>query len=1731
MIHRQPSQPSSPSPSRAESESSSSRSRRRRRRNNPSKRRGHRRLQVQGLEQRQLLAADAISNIGATANYVDACMPRNIGPAVPALNAAEAERFDATGTNNFFGGAEFVNLGTRPSQRDTVNLSGTTGFEAGEAIGGFSNDIDIYRFDLQAGDILDISVTDSLLSYDVFLPNQQSWFSIVDNQASFPGGNNVPISFYPRCSPLQTEGNAVYAQVVPETGTYYLLVSAESTTTSYTVGLRAYRPAIESAPVGTEQIVFLDFDGGVFPRDLFNLSAGGDGTVPLGGVFRVPSLQQTLLDVGVNFSGPGDINDVIQVAVDRMESVFNELEASGINGSFANSGLPGSYGIRILNSLQHADPTNDPALRPYTTKIVVGGTAATYGFSTIGVAQSIDVGNFDLDEYGIIQIDSSYAAATSFPRGAGSSELDALGTLVGSVIAHEAGHLFGMRHTDPANLTPSLSDTGGAVGDVLGVGPDGIFGTADDVELFFQNDIFDINEGIIGRQYVREAMAHVLSTGRAGSAGGGTGLTGRVFNDVNGDGIGTTDPGLAGVTVFVDLDGDRVLDPAETRVVTDASGNFLLPSVGSTQTVVAVAPTNFAATTPVAVLASSSSVAFGFSQVDPDVTGFKYSDVNGNGVFDAGVDAGIAGAYIYADIDGDNEPDLGEPFAITAADGSYKLNLPVLNREYAIRDLAAPGLVRTEPAPPSDEHLIFYTGAPVANKNFGGRPALDFGDAPDSYLTSGPTGPSHGIRAGLTIGTLVDGESQALVSANADGDDLLGDDEDGVSIATPISTTAAGAFDVDLVNTTGQTGYLSVWVDLNGNDSFDPSEKVLSDAALGTGTHTVVVPAASAAGDSFARFRYSLTPGLGVGGAAATGEVEDHAIRIVADPTALANNDSFVLPGRFSPTDPALRLNVLANDLSSAGQPLEILTTGLSTSVGQVSVSNDPVGQQALLFTPPVGYAGPATLTYTVRSPGGLTDTATVNVSLSFLSSTPIALDDTFRVPVNSSQYPLNVLENDQASTVPGGISIASVQPFGSQGGSLQIVENSQSIRYTPVPGFRGAETFMYTVTDSNGNLDTAQVTLVSAPDADADDQMAFRIDVLDANNDIPRSTVQEGERFRVRVSVDDLRPGRQTSPNLDPQGVAAAFLDLLYTSELVQPTNGNQADSFPFDIEFGPLFEVGTFQGGTSSAPGVLDEVGSTQPLTFLDQNSPNFPDTFHAGFAELFTVTFEATDTGIAIFQADPADSNETLLIDPQNVLQQPIPFNLQRLGSFELDIVPAGDSFPVAIDDAYNTGIDSFVQTITPGVASGLRVTENDIIGAGDVVTSLSVVTQPANGTAVFNDAGTPADRSDDFVEYTPDFGHQGYDTFTYSRTVNSPQYGLVTSQAEVSVVTGQVPNPVVNFELSLVDEFGSPINEVRVGDRFGVQIETEDLRLAPGQINTVFAGFMDILYDAGNLSTTDQITGDRFDFDVEFDPQFLQNSSIGTDSRPGLIDEFGAIIVTSFPDANNVPFIQNGNNVMATVYFRADSTGSAYVAASPADQFPQRDTLVDGRNTAVTIPEIRYDTLPINVLPSLVNNEPLHNTSLPADVNGDNVVSPIDALLIINELSRMDAAGEPVAGSSDGLTFYHDVDGNGKISPIDALRVINYINDSSQLSGEAIVANVEESDAETTSLSTAEGPGEVVGEDESSSLIAGSQSSATTGPSVTGTSMEDAASEEDDEDDLLTLLADDVAGVWA
>ena len=181
----------------------------------------------------------------------------------------------------------------------------------------------------------------------------------------------------------------------------------------------------------------------------------------------------------------------------------------------------------------------------------------------------------------------------------------------------------------------------------------------------------------------------------------------------------------------------------------------------------------------------------------------------------------------------------------------------------------------------------------------------DFGDAPATYGT-----PVHDIDAIIRLGATNSAETAPYNSAAANAD--AGDD--GVTF----STLRQSNFGTATISVFGNGGRLQCWVDWNGDGDFsDVGEQVAADvtdngqgdtnATIGTIGLSFVIPTTATMTQTFARVRWSTTPGITASSIASNGEVEDYTVNILGAPllsiskssTAIATTgpDKFFVPG------------------------------------------------------------------------------------------------------------------------------------------------------------------------------------------------------------------------------------------------------------------------------------------------------------------------------------------------------------------------------------------------------------------------------------------------------------------------------------------------------------------------------------------------------------------------------------------------------------------------------------------------------------------------------------------------------------------------------------------------------------------------------------------------------------------------------------------------------------------
>lgn len=328
-------------------------------------------------------------------------------------------------------------------------------------------DKDFYAVWLRPGDVLGGSGLSGADSLTVFRPDGTEMVGAEEMDASF---------LYPPNSPLPGAGTTALAYVAEQAGWYALQVDGAQG--DYQVAFEAYRPGGQLAP-GPVQRIFLDFNGQRVNTAIW----GGSG------VRTLSPFNAFLSSWGLSKSQERELINKITTEVN--ENLKWDLRAKGLNPNVQ---------VTIVNSQNSADIYG----KARVSRVIVGGTIAESGISTIGIAQYIDPGNYAMDDQALVLLDamsepSGPAYSLNTYMNESSDRVAFVSQAVGNVVAHEVGHLIGNYHTNNTNETANLMDAGGTgFEDLFGVGPDGVGGTADDTDTDFGTDEYIPAEGFTG---------------------------------------------------------------------------------------------------------------------------------------------------------------------------------------------------------------------------------------------------------------------------------------------------------------------------------------------------------------------------------------------------------------------------------------------------------------------------------------------------------------------------------------------------------------------------------------------------------------------------------------------------------------------------------------------------------------------------------------------------------------------------------------------------------------------------------------------------------------------------------------------------------------------------------------------------------------------------------------------------------------------------------------------------------------------------------------------------------------------------------------------------------------------------------------------------------------------------------------------------------------------------------
>jgi hypothetical protein len=272
----------------------------------------------------------------------------------------------------------------------------------------------------------------------------------------------------------------------------------------------------------------------------------------------------------------------------------------------------------------------------------------------------------------------------------------------------------------------------------------------------------------------------------------------------------------------------------------------------------------------------------------------------------------------------------------------------------------------------------------------------------------------------------------------------------------------------------------------------------------------------------------------------------------------------------------ATPIDVLSNDTDPEDDLLEIVANTQPANGSATCTASD------CTYTPDPDFNGADSFTYRIADVIGSTDTATVTVAVTPVNDDPTATDDTATVEQGSAGNELDVLAND--GDVDG--DTLQVTAVGDPAnGSAAVASGGGSVVYTPDPGFNGADSFTYMVSDGNGGSATASISVDVSPNTppDAVDDTAT-VDEDSTGNSIPvlaNDTDADGDALMVASA---------TTP---ANGTVSVFGDgtgLAYTPN----PNFNGGDTFAYTISDG--------RGGTDTATATITVSPTNDVPTAVD-------------------------------------------------------------------------------------------------------------------------------------------------------------------------------------------------------------------------------------------------------------------------------------------------------------------------------------------------------------------------------------------------------------------------------------------------------------------------------------------------------------------------------------------------
>ncbi len=235
-------------------------------------------------------------------------------------------------------------------------------------------------------------------------------------------------------------------------------------------------------------------------------------------------------------------------------------------------------------------------------------------------------------------------------------------------------------------------------------------------------------------------------------------------------------------------------------------------------------------------------------------------------------------------------------------------------------------------------------------------------------------------------------------------------------------------------------------------------------------------PAANASGSATITLTLTDTGGTANGGLNASSETFSISVSALNDGPDAVDDVAIVAEDAVATAIP-----VRSNDTDvDAGDTL-LIETSSDPPHGTVVVTGGGTG---LTYKPDANYNGPDSFTYTI-SDGLLTDSATVDVTVTSVNDAPVADDEAQTVAEDATATAIDVLLGD---TDVDGDTLHVVSTSDPPHGTVAITGGGTGLTYQPDADYNGADSFTYTINDGHAGGDAAlvAVTVTSVNDAPA---------------------------------------------------------------------------------------------------------------------------------------------------------------------------------------------------------------------------------------------------------------------------------------------------------------------------------------------------------------------------------------------------------------------------------------------------------------------------------------------------------------------------------------------------------------------------------------------------------------------------------------------------------------------